>query len=54
VATEGGVSPEAQRRRFLQGSPEVSERDLERLFQAIVAAHPDAAAAWEQPKGESL
>lgn len=48
VATVGGVSPEAQKRRFLEGSPEVSERDLERLFAALLAAHPDADRAWEE------
>ena len=47
VATEGGVAMEAQRRRAIEGSPEVSEEDLTRLFAAIIAAHPDAAAAWE-------
>lgn len=41
VATVGGVGPEAQQRRPTEGSPEVREADLERLFAAIIAAHPD-------------
>lgn len=47
VATEGGVSLQAQMRRATQGSPEVTEEDLERLFRAIMEAHPDAWNAWE-------
>lgn len=47
VATVGGVSLEAQMRRATQGSPEVSEEDLGRLFRAIIEAHPAAAQAWE-------
>lgn len=46
-ATVGGVGLEAQQRRATQGSPEVSEQDVERLFAAIITAHPDAATAWE-------
>lgn len=49
VATVGGVGFEAQKRRATDGSPEVSEEDLGRLFAAIIAAHPDAATAWERP-----
>jgi CubicO group peptidase (beta-lactamase class C family) len=47
VATVGGVSAEAQQRRFLQGSPEVSEEQVAALFSAIIEAHPDAATAFE-------
>lgn len=46
VATVGGVGPEAQQRRATEGSPQVSEADLERLFTAIIAAHPEAATAY--------
>lgn len=46
VATVGGVGPEAQQRRATEGSPEVREADLERLFAAIIAAHPEAVAAF--------
>jgi CubicO group peptidase (beta-lactamase class C family) len=46
VATVGGVGLEAQMRRATQGSPEVSDADLERLLRAIVEAHPDARRAW--------
>lgn len=51
VATEGGVNLEAQMRRATNGSPEVSEEDLGRLFRAIIEAHPDAARAWETGAG---
>jgi CubicO group peptidase (beta-lactamase class C family) len=47
VATVGGVSADAQQRRFLEGSPEVSEEQIAALFAQIIAAHPDAAAAFE-------
>lgn len=47
VATVGGVSLEAQIRRATQGTPEVEEEDLERLFAAIIAAHPEGATAFE-------
>lgn len=46
VATVGGIGPEAQQRRATEGSPEVREAELERLFAAIIAAHPEAAAAF--------
>ncbi|MGI8706418.1 MAG: serine hydrolase domain-containing protein [Sphingomicrobium sp.] len=52
VATEGGVSPEAQKRRFLKGSPNVTETDLEQLFAAIIAAHPAAISALEEVQPE--
>jgi CubicO group peptidase (beta-lactamase class C family) len=42
VATVGGVSPEAQMRRFTEGSPEVQENAVGDLVAAIIAAHPDA------------
>lgn len=41
VATVGGVSAEAQQRRFLEGSPEVSDEQIAALLRAIIAAHPD-------------
>ena len=47
VATEGGVGLEAQVKRATQGSPEVSEEDLGRLFRAIIEAHPRAESAFE-------
>ncbi len=47
VATEGGVSIEAQIRRSTEGSPEVSDQQIEALFAAIIAAHPDGATAFE-------
>ncbi|MEZ5733846.1 MAG: serine hydrolase [Paracoccaceae bacterium] len=47
VATIGGVGPEAQLRRLREGSPEVSDDHIARLFAAIIAAHPDAATAFE-------
>lgn len=47
VATEGGVSMEAQIRRATEGSPEVSDQQIEALFAAIIAAHPDGATAFE-------
>jgi CubicO group peptidase (beta-lactamase class C family) len=40
VATVGGVSAAAQQRRFLEGSPEVSEAQVSALLRAIMAAHP--------------
>jgi CubicO group peptidase (beta-lactamase class C family) len=40
VATVGGVGPEAQMRRFTEGSPEVSDEAIAALAAAIVAAHP--------------
>jgi len=48
VATEGGVSLEAQKKRAVEGSPEVSEEDLGRLFRAIIEAHPDRSTAFEE------
>lgn len=41
VATVGGVSADAQMRRFTEGSPEVSEEAIGALAAAIVAAHPN-------------
>lgn len=46
VATVGGISAEAQQRRFLEGSPEVTDEDFVRLMAAIIAAHPDADTAF--------
>lgn len=46
VATEGGVSVEAQVRRATQGSPEVSDEAIATLARAIVAAHPDGDRAF--------
>lgn len=40
VATIGGVSAEAQRRRAVEGSPEVSEEQVGALFAQIIRAHP--------------
>ncbi len=48
VATVGGVGPEAQQRRFLEGSPAVSESELERLFRVIIEAHPEAREAFAE------
>jgi len=42
VATVGGVSPEAQMRRFTEGSPEVDENAVGDLLAAVIAAHPEA------------
>jgi CubicO group peptidase (beta-lactamase class C family) len=47
VATVGGVSAEAQQRRFLEGSPDVSDEQVAALFAQIIAAHPNAAVAFE-------
>jgi CubicO group peptidase (beta-lactamase class C family) len=46
VATEGGVSVEAQMRRATQGSPEVTDEQFQKLVAAIIAAHPDAGRAF--------
>ncbi len=46
VATVGGVSMEAQRERAMNGSPEVSDQDLQRLFRAVIEAHPGAGTAF--------
>lgn len=46
VATEGGVSPAAQMRRATQGSPEVSDDQLQKLVAAIIAAHPEGRTAF--------
>lgn len=46
VATEGGVGVEAQMRRATQGSPEVTDQQLQRLVAAIVAAHPRGPTAF--------
>ena len=47
VATVGGISAEAQQQRFTEGSPEVSDEQIAALFAAIIAAHPNAATAFE-------
>jgi CubicO group peptidase (beta-lactamase class C family) len=47
VATVGGVGEAAQMKRAREGSPDVSEQELENLFAAIIAAHPDANSAFE-------
>ena len=49
VATVGGLSEAAQIKRAVEGSPEVSEEDLAKLFRAIIEAHPNSATAWERP-----
>jgi CubicO group peptidase (beta-lactamase class C family) len=46
VATIGGVSAQAQMRRFQEGSPEVSEQAIGALAAAIVAAHPQGRGAF--------
>jgi CubicO group peptidase (beta-lactamase class C family) len=46
VATVGGVGVEAQRRRAVEGSPEVAEEQVAALFAQIIGAHPDAATAF--------
>jgi CubicO group peptidase (beta-lactamase class C family) len=48
VATVGGVSPEVQMKRAIEGSPEVTEEQTERLLAAIIKAHPKAATAFEE------
>lgn len=47
VGTRGGVSDEAQIKRAKKGSPEVSDEEMTQLFKAIIAAHPEAADAFE-------
>ncbi|MEX0645742.1 MAG: serine hydrolase [Parvularculaceae bacterium] len=46
VATDGGVSMEAQVKRATEGSPEVADADIERLVAAIIAAHPEGKTAF--------
>ncbi len=46
VATTGGVSAEAQQRRAVEGSPEVSEDQVAAMFAAIIEAHPNAGTAF--------
>lgn len=48
VATVGGVSVEAQMKRALEGSPEVTDEQTENLLAAIIKAHPAAASAFEK------
>ncbi len=48
VATEGGVSAEAQMRRATQGSPEITDDQLQELVAAIIAAHPQGRTAFGQ------
>jgi CubicO group peptidase (beta-lactamase class C family) len=48
VATVGGVGVEAQMKRALEGSPEVTEEQAEKLLAAIIAAHPEAESAFEE------
>lgn len=48
VATVGGVSAEAQMKRAREGTPEVTDQEIERLFSAIIKAHPNAASAFEE------
>ena len=45
-ATEGGVAPEAQRRRAIEGSPEIKLGDMTNLLSAIIHAHPQASEAF--------
>lgn len=47
VGTRGGVSAEAQIKRARNGSPTVGHQEMITLFKAIIAAHPDAATAYE-------
>lgn len=48
VATVGGVSMEAQMKRATEGSPEVADEQIERLFAAIILAHPGGQTAFEE------
>lgn len=47
VGTRGGVRAEAQIKRARDGSPTVGHDDMTALMKAIIAAHPDAASAYE-------
>ncbi|WP_375211150.1 serine hydrolase domain-containing protein [Hyphococcus sp.] len=47
VGTRGGVSMEAQKKRAIEGSPEVTDEEMTDLFKAIIAAHPDGATALD-------
>lgn len=49
-ATEGGVAPEAQRRRAIEGSPEIEFGDMTSLLSAIIHAHPQASEAFIDSK----
>lgn len=49
VATEGGVSEAAQRRRATEGTPEVTHEQVQALVNAIIRAHPDASEAFLPP-----
>ena len=44
-ATVGGVGLEAQRRRAIEGSPEITHSDMTALLSAIIGAHPQGAEA---------
>jgi len=46
VGTRGGVSMEAQKKRAIEGSPEVRDDEMTSLMKAVIAAHPDAATAY--------
>ncbi|MEO1135861.1 MAG: serine hydrolase [Pseudomonadota bacterium] len=46
VGTRGGVSAPAQIKRARQGSPEVTHEEMTALFNAIIAAHPEAETAY--------
>jgi hypothetical protein len=48
VATVGGVSAEAQMKRAIEGTPEVTDGQIETLFAAIVRAHPEVADAFQE------
>lgn len=48
VATVGGVSKEAQMKRATEGSPEVTDEQIEKLLEAIILAHPEGARAFEE------
>lgn len=48
VATVGGVSAEAQMKRALEGSPEVTDEQMENLLATIIMAHPEAGSAFEE------
>ncbi len=48
VATVGGVGMDAQIKRATEGSPEVTDEQIENLFAAIIRAHPDGSGALEE------
>lgn len=48
VATVGGVGVEAQMKRALEGSPEVTDEQIEKLLASIISAHPEADRAFDE------